>query len=279
MTNDDMKKEVNRMDNKIRVSIIIPAYNAENTIAKTLNSVEAQTYKHYISEIIVVNDGSTDGTLGVLGNYVKQSQGNILVYNQKNTGVSSARNKGMEKAKGNWLAFLDSDDEWLPYKLERQIKIIKMYPEIDFLGANMDDRELRVFKKKITGLYKASVKDLCITNFPQPSTVIMKKEIYENIGGFDEEQRYAEDGNYFLKICSEYNFYHLAEKLIVYGAGKRGFGDSGLSANLKAMYKGNIKNIRYLKKEKLISSNFYRFLVSFYYLKYVRRIVITHFML
>ena len=103
----------------------------------------------------------------------------------------------------------------------------------------------------------------------------MRKRIYDEMGGFDEKQRYAEDGNYFLKIAARYNFYYMPEQLVGYGFGKREFGASGLSANLKAMYKGNVKNLKELRSLKYITVPFYVAMRAYFWLKYCRRIAIT----
>lgn len=98
------------------VSVIIPTYNRANEVTRAINSVLEQTYKYF--ELIVVDDGSTDNTRDVLATYINRFQ---YIY-QENQGVSSARNTGIKAAKGEWVAFLDSDDEWLPEKLSIQIE-------------------------------------------------------------------------------------------------------------------------------------------------------------
>ncbi|AEV70621.1 glycosyltransferase family 2 protein [Acetivibrio clariflavus] len=260
----------------MKISVVIPMYNSRETIVDALNSIKNQTAINYICEIIVVNDGSTDDSLEIVKEYAQQNPDlTIKILNKANGGVSSARNRGIELASGDWIALLDSDDEWLPRKIEVQIGIISQSPEIDFLGGPFNGEELRILWKKIDTLYKASVRDICIKNFPQPSTVIFKKKIYDEIGGFDETQNYCEDANYFLKICSKYNLYYYPELLIVYGRGKRGFGDSGLSANLSGMYKGTVKNIKELLFRREIGYFFYIFLRIFNFIKYIRRILIV----
>ena len=104
------------------VSIIIPAYNAEKCIGRCLKSVLGQTYTEY--EIIIVDDGSTDRTGLILKEYVERYQ-NIYVYNTNHQGVSAARNKGLEMARGNFIAFVDADDEILPCYLERLFDILQ----------------------------------------------------------------------------------------------------------------------------------------------------------
>ncbi|AZO93481.1 glycosyltransferase family A protein [Halocella sp. SP3-1] len=260
----------------MNISVVIPMYNSRNTIINTLDSIKNQTAISCILEIIIVNDGSKDDSLKLVNKY-KEDNPNlpILIVDKTNGGVSTARNKGMEIAKGDWIALLDSDDEWLPNKIEYQIDIIKNNPQIEFLGGPFNNRILKILWRKIDYLYKANVYDICIKNFPQPSTVIFKKKIFEEIGGFDELQRYAEDGNYFVKICSKYNLYYDPKLLIIYDSGKRGFGERGLSSNLKKMYHGNIKNIREYRNMKIIKFGFYLFLRSFYLMKYIRRIIIS----
>lgn len=260
----------------INISVVIPMYNSKDTIVNALNSIKNQTAFQQILEIIVINDGSMDNSLSIVKNYIEDNEDMpIVIINKPNGRVSAARNSGMKVAKGEWIALLDSDDEWLPQKIEIQLKTIQKHPEIDFLGGDIDNKGLKILWKRIKGLYKADVKDVCLKMFPQTSVAIFKKSIFEKIGGYDENQSYAEDGNYFLKICTHYNYYHLPVQMVCYGGGKPGFGFSGLSANLIKMYEGNIKNIKELKRDSVISNGFYAFLRAFYWAKHVRRILIT----
>ena len=253
-------------------------YNSKDTIIGTLDSIKNQTAFEHIVEVIVVNDGSTDNSLDLVKKYIEDNEEMpIAIIDKSNGGVSSARNTGMKGAKGEWLALLDADDEWLPEKIQIQIKAIQEHHDIDFLGGDTDDQGLKILWRRIKGLYKANVKDICIKMFPQTSAAIFRRNIFEKIGGYDENQSYAEDGNYFLKICAHYNYYHLPIQLVYYGGGKPGFGFSGLSANLRKMYEGNIKNIKELKRDSIISHEFYLFLRIFYRVKYIRRILVVKF--
>lgn len=266
-----MTKEVELM----KISVVIPMYNSKDTIISTLDSIKNQTAIEHILEVIVVNDGSIDNSLDLVKQYVKDNEKMmIFIIDKLNGGVSSARNAGMKVAKGDWIALLDSDDDWLPRKIETQLKTIQEHPEIDFLGGDFENCSLKILWRRIDCLYKASIKDLCLKHFPPTPAAVFRKRIYDEIGGFDENQRYAEDGNYFLKICSHFNYYHLPVPVISCGR-KPAFGYSGLSANLKGMYEGNIKNIRELKRDSIISNEFYLFLRVFYWAKYIRRIFIT----
>lgn len=261
--------------NENSISIIIPSYNAENTILNALDSINKQTFFSYIKEVIVINDGSTDNTAKKVNEF-KKSHSELLIYliNKKNGGVSSARNEGLKFSTGEWIALLDSDDEWFPKKLEIQINTLLNNGSIDFLGGDYNGKGVKIFGKKITELHHVSLKELCLTTFPQTSTVIFKRKIYEELGGYNENRSYCEDAQYFMKICNIYNFYYLPGQVVSYGGGKRGFGESGLSRNYQEMHKGSLINIKELKESKEISLFFYIFLRFFYLIKYIRRILI-----
>ena len=115
------------------VSVIIAAYNASETIVRCLDSVKKQTYPNI--EVVVVNDGSTDGTKVIVEDYIAKNVAlNIVLFNQINAGPSIARNNGIKYSTGKYIAFLDSDDEWFPEKVENQIECFLKYTEIDLVG-------------------------------------------------------------------------------------------------------------------------------------------------
>ena len=127
-----------------KVSVIIPTYNAARWIGETIDSVQSQTYKNY--EIIVIDDGSVDSTREVLEKYIK----NINYIYQDNKGVSSARNHGIKISAGEYIAFLDNDDIWLPDKLSLQIQVLESQKNIAmiFTDGELFD-EYRVTKRRI----------------------------------------------------------------------------------------------------------------------------------
>lgn len=132
-------------------SVIIPAYNSEKTIEKTLDSLQNQTKPELIQEVIIINDGSTDGTKDKVEQYKSRQDCilNIILYNQQNAGVAAARNAGIRMATADYLAFLDSDDCWAPEKLEWQEKNLKENPQIDLLCGGLEEGPLRIFCEKI----------------------------------------------------------------------------------------------------------------------------------
>ncbi|MTB61755.1 glycosyltransferase family 2 protein [Streptococcus uberis] len=257
------------------ISVIIPAFNAEKTIERALDSVRLQSSPELILEVLVIDDGSTDQTAKIVNNFQeKYNDFPLRLISKINGGVSTARNRGMEEAQGKWLALLDSDDEWSLNKLEVQANIINENSEIEFLGANHTDKPLKILGKVIKDLYKPNIKELCIKTFPQTSTAIFKRKIFEEIGGYDESRRYCEDAQFFNKICINYGFYFIPNQLSIYDGGKRGFGVSGLSGNIKAMQEGVRANMKELRQQKNISLIFYLFITCYNEMKYLRRILI-----
>ena len=260
-------------ENSLLISVIIPMYNSAGTIIKALDSVKAQTFKCYY-DVIVVNDGSMDKSKELVENYkFDDDRFNLTLINQKNGGVSKARNAGLKNAKGDYIAFLDSDDAWFDDKIQKQIKLMINEPKIDFLGCAFDGLYLQgVGEDKLIPI---NVNKLIFKNYFQPSTVIMKKIVLDEVGYFDENQRYAEEGNYFIRVANQFNCFFWNTKVINYGDGKRGFGVSGLSANLKEMHKGFVKNLQFSYVEGFISKPQYVSSRAVAELKYIRRLILT----
>ena len=261
----------------IHLSVIIPMFNSENTIKTCIYSVLNQTYKGKI-EIIVINDGSKDNSQVIVEEIIKKNNSEIEIQliNKDNGGVSTARNAGFKLAKGDWIALLDSDDEWLHNKLETQIQVLSENPTIDFLGTNRNGEYFdKILWKKLSVLTRISPKLLMVKFIFVVPTVIFRKKIISDVGYFDETQKYAEEGNYFIRIAQKYNCYLLNESLVITGDGKAHFGHSGLSGNLKEMEKGELKNLKDALNLKIINHFEYSCLLVFSILKYFRRIVIV----
>jgi glycosyltransferase involved in cell wall biosynthesis len=256
------------------VSVIIPMYNSEKTIVSTLDSIKNQTYKGDM-EIIVVNDGSEDKSKEIVEDYITQNpELKVLLINQDNKGVSVARNNGLKNAKGKYFAFIDSDDEWHEQKTEIQINILKSNPHIDFLGCARNNEKIKILFKRVNKMYKIDIKDLFIKMFPQTSTVIFKRELFDKYGGFDENMTHAEDGDLWIRYCRASNFFYIPESLVTTGKGKPSFGFSGLSSNMRLMHLGNLRILKKNKEEGVISNIEYYLFYLFYILKYIRRIII-----
>ena len=257
-----------------QISVIIPMYNAENTVMKALDSVRLQK-GDFVFEIIIVNDGSTDASRNVVENYRKQNpQMNIILLDQPNSGVSKARNAAMEVSGGEYIALLDSDDEWLPEKTERQMPyLVNNEENIDFISSRRRNHKIQFpYVVGKNSFAEITFRKIMLRNEAQPSTVIFKRKILENTGFFDPNQRYAEDINYWLRISKNNRMYILDEELVLAGNGKRTFGVSGLSANLPEMEKGFQKNLREMLSNDRITRVEYVLYFIYFRIKFVIRV-------
>lgn len=202
----------------MNVSVVIPCFNRKKTLSRSIDSVVNQTYKP--SEIIIVDDGSTDGTR----DFIIKSYPNIKYFFQPKKGVSSARNKGIRESSSDWVAFLDSDDEWLPQKLEKQINQLGKYSEIFISHTNeiWIRNGVRVNQMKKHQKYGGYIFDKCLDICRiSPSSVLIHKRVLKDVGVFDEALQVCEDYDLWLRITSKYSVLFERELLIVkYGGHK-----------------------------------------------------------
>lgn len=193
---------------RISISVVIPAFNAEATLERALQSVMSQSYP--VAEIIVVDDGSVDATREVAERY----RGNIRYVRQENAGVSAARNRGIEEASEEWIAFLDADDEWLPGKVEEQAKRLLAQPEVMWICTNMEifgDDGGKVLNVPNEFLSSAE-SGVTIPFFPssragtqfQTSGFIVHQSVFRAVGNFDIKLRICEDRDLWWRIALKY---------------------------------------------------------------------------
>jgi glycosyltransferase involved in cell wall biosynthesis len=197
----------------MRVSVIIPTYNRAAWVMEAAASVLAQTYRDF--ELLVVDDGSTDGTLVALATF----GGEIKVRRrEERRGVSAARNLGARAAAGEWLAFLDSDDLWLPDKLARQVEYLKANPDLVICqtGETWIRNGVRVNPpeacRKMEGDIFLPSLSRCLVS---PSAVMLHRRLFEEMGGFDEELPAAEDYDLWLRIAWRHPVGLVPEPLVV----------------------------------------------------------------
>ena len=210
--------------NNLLISVVIPMYNASGTIVRVLDSVKNQTLKcNY--EILVVNDGSKDNSQSVVEKYISENDSlNVILINQVNGGVSKARNKGLNLAQGDYIAFLDADDYWHENKIEKQMIFLKK--GFNFI-CGLRNNERITFPYKIeNGYAHISLNKLLIKVVGQTSTAIFDKSVIQNSGLFDESQRYSEDANFWMKISKNNKMIILDEILVLTD---NDYGGSGLS--------------------------------------------------
>lgn len=193
-----------------KTSVIIPTFNRVSVLNRAIDSVLAQTYP--ADEIIVVDDGSTDETKSLLENEYPQ----IIYIKQSNKGVSAARNTGIKHSNYDWICLLDSDDSWQPDKLEKQVQLLSDNNEYLICHTNetwfRNGKILKQGKKheKNGGFIFQYCLPLCAIS---PSSVMINRQIFNDIGLFDEELPACEDYDMWLRICCKYPVLFVDEAL------------------------------------------------------------------
>ena len=256
----------------MNISVIIPMYNSKNTIKSAIESLLNQTYIEPI-EIIVVNDGSIDGCEKIVEEMIINNQTNrtIKLINKANGGVSSARNRGIKEASGEYIAFLDSDDIWHPQKLELVFEALKD-DSIKFIGHSYTLENNFDKKFNLEKLSKVSFTKLLLKNFAVTPSIIIKKEICEY---FDETMTHTEDHELWLRITLKTDVHYLDLPLTTLGRPTMTRG--GLSANRWAMRKGELQMYKNIIRYKKSLTLLYPFLVIFSLAKHLRHIIKDYF--
>ena len=228
----------------INVSVIIPTYNRVKFLPACINSVLKQSIP--VEEIILVDNNSSDGTV----NYIRDKFKMVRVLIERNKGVSFARNLGILNSKNNWVAFLDSDDEWMPDKIQKQIELIKrLNYKVNFIHTNekwvRNNIILNQKKKhaKKGGYIFQDCLDICKIS---PSSTLIKKSLFDQYGLFNTKFKVCEDYELWLRFTSKIEIGYINEVLIK----KNG----GHNDQLSKKYWG-IDRYRIKALEKLIVTN------------------------
>lgn len=200
---------------EVDVSVIIPTYNRRDLVVRALRTVLAQTVA--VDEILVIDDGSTDGT----GEHLRAEFGDRIRYVwQENGGVSAARNHGLRLARGRYLTLLDSDDEWTPRKTELQRAWLEARPDFgmvlcDVVRVDADHREVERFHRRSFLPEDGAILKWVLKNPTLvPASVMMRREVYDDVGGFDEQLRTAEDLEFHLRVARRWQIGVVAEPLV-----------------------------------------------------------------
>jgi len=197
----------------MRVSVIIPTYNRAAWVMEAVASVLAQTYRGF--ELVVVDDGSTDFTPRALASFGSAIQ---VLRREERRGVSAARNLGARTATGDWLAFLDSDDLWMPDKLARQVEYLLANPDLVICqtGETWIRNGVRVNPpeacQKVAGDIFLPSLARCLVS---PSAVMLHRRLFEETGGFDESLPAAEDYDLWLRISWRYPVGLVPDSLVI----------------------------------------------------------------
>ncbi|MGB8658701.1 MAG: glycosyltransferase [Candidatus Zixiibacteriota bacterium] len=195
------------------VSVVIPTYNSAHFLGEALQSVFDQTFKDY--ELIVVDDGSTDETKQIVAEYGDK----IKYIFQENSGPASAKNNGIRNSVGKYIAFLDADDLWLPTKLEKQVKTFQQSPELAMIFTEHSVFNDRGIYLALIGKRKRLIKgdiarNIFLHNGVATPTVIVRKEIFNKIGLFEEDLCMAEDDNMWVRIAVNFKVELIDEPLV-----------------------------------------------------------------
>lgn len=219
------------------VSVIIPTFNRAHKIARAVASVLYQTFADY--EILVIDDGSEDTTSKALAPFLPHIQ---CITHSKNLGVSAARNTGIRASDSPLIAFLDSDDYWLPDKLATQVSFFSEHPEA--VACQTEERWIRrgvrvnPMKKhfKPSGEIFEPCLKLCVVS---PSAAVVKRSLLEEVGVFDEDFPVCEDYDLWLRISWEYPIWLIPEPLVI----KEGGSPDQLSRSIEGMDRYRIRAI------------------------------------
>ena len=256
------------------VSVIIPAYNAERFIAKTLDSVLTQTYRNI--EVIVVDDGSLDQTAEIVGAIARQDK-RVMLLQQLNSGVAAARNLGIQKAQGEFIAPIDADDLWYPENLDKQVQcFLNAEPSVGLVYAWSVDIDQ---EDRLTGEFRASTiegnvyKTLICHNFlGNSSASLIRRDCLNKVGGYSCQLQQAnaqgcEDWDLYLRIAEQYQFRAVPEFLIGYRKGL-----SSMSGDYDRMAKSHSLMLQEVRlKHPEIPPALYRLSCSSFYMYLARQ--------
>ncbi len=244
---------------KPKISVVIPVYNGQSFLKTAIDSVLHQTYPAH--EVIVIDDGSTDGSAKILKSY-----GDKIIYKKiVNSGISEARNAGIALVTGDYVAFLDHDDFWFKDKLAEQAKVVMKHPKVGVICCDFITRrtvasplyrhfphlgilkQMR-FDRVMDDAFGLLLKEHFVGT---PSTVMIKKSVIDKVGGFDPRYLYTQDYDYFLKCAHEADYVVQSKTL----AFKRTH-ESNVSNNLASLYTEQIVMLKMMwqRYEKYIES-------------------------
>ncbi|MFA6097234.1 MAG: glycosyltransferase family A protein [Candidatus Paceibacterota bacterium] len=244
-------------ENRITVSVIIPTYNRASLLKRSIDSVLSQTFGDF--EVIIVDDGSTDDTEEVVCG-VRDPRIKYIKYNE-NRGATAARNVGIRAARGEFIAFQDSDDEWLPEKLEKQMNVFKKAARdvgVVYVGfwKLKNGRKIYIPAKAVKKRQGAIYEELIKRNFVSTQTILVRSECFAKTGLFDEKLSRLQDWDIVLRLSRYYKFCFIEEPLVLqhYTPGSISDNSGALMESIELIID---KNREYLYKHKKILSRHY----------------------
>jgi len=204
-----------------KISVVMPVYNREKYLRDAVNSILNQTFQDF--EFIIIDDGSTDQTPQIIDEYKKNDQRIISFQQPQNCGVVNARNKGLEMARGEYLAVMDSDDISLPHRLETQYRFLETHPNIGVVGSNVTaiNATGKVITNFINRVYLPQTPTVirwsfCFTNNVINPVVMARTDILRAVSGYSVETKgLAEDYDLWTRVALHNNFYNIQEVLLL----------------------------------------------------------------
>lgn len=246
------------------ISVIIPVYNGEKTIRETIESVLNQTFSDF--ELIVINDGSQDLTLDIIAN-IEDTR--LKIFSYPNAGQAVSRNRGFSHASGEFIAFLDADDLWIPDKLESQLKALQEHPNaaVAYSWTNfIDEMGHYLCNSSNRTVNGDAYAELLLYNFlDSGSNPLIRRQALAQVGGFDKELVPAEDWDMYLRLAARYHFVAVPLPQILYrvSTNSQSTNVSKLEAVsvmvLEQAYKRAPKSLQDIKKQSF--ANLYDYLI------------------
>jgi len=247
------------------VSVVIPVYISERFLRESLESVFAQTFQDY--EVVCVDDGSTDGSCALL----KQYGARVRVIQQANAGQSAARNAGVQEATGAFVAFLDQDDRWYPSKLAQQVSVLNAEPDVALVHCNYDrlDGDGRVLVAGAALAEQASalaspLGRLIGEALVFPSAMLLRRDVFQRVGGFDPELRGFEDFDLIARLKQQGRFVLLNESGMAYRLHAGGFTRAGGMGIIRSRERFLIRMRALYAGDRVKSALIYRMLAECY---------------
>lgn len=197
------------------VTIIVPTYNREPFLKEAIDSVLAQDYGSW--ELIIVDDGSTDNSKAVIESYLQDSR--IEYHYQDNAGQSSARNKAMAMARGEYIAFLDSDNKWFPNRLSLGVAVLDQMPNVAVAYGDIviiDEHGNETSRDNMRRHSGRVVDRLLMDNFVSMNTTLTRKIAIDTIGNVNASIRRADDYDLWLRLSGQFNFHYIPEFMAYY---------------------------------------------------------------
>lgn len=197
------------------VSVVMPAYNAEDFIADSIRSILDQTYENW--EFIIINDCSSDNTAQIIERFLDNDPRIKLIHNKENLGPAKSSNICLKHTKGEFIARLDADDISKPLRFEKQVKFLNIHPDIALIGSGaylIDDFGCIIRKINVISRDSIIRKLMMHVNLFIHSSIIARKKVIEDMGGYREKFRYSYDYDLFLRLCDKYKLSNVSQYLI-----------------------------------------------------------------